>query len=381
MRLKIEKLVYGGAGLARTEQGVVFVPRTAPGDVVEAQIVERKKDYATGLVTEILEPSPDRQEAYCPNYETAGCCHWQHIKYQRQVDYKEAIIRENLRRLAHIAWDGQIQRITGPDRNYRLRATFHVTQGRLGFMRENTNTIVPITECASLVPELNQFIGTFDAAAASEVHVLSAPEVVVSFVLNDGSIKRSGSATILIHDLQYRVTADTFFQTNRFLLASFIREVLEQAGPAPAHVLDLYSGVGFFSIPLARIAKEVIAIESNRVAVHQARDNASANKMWQVKAVEGRVDTTLRGSDLEPDVVILDPPRAGCGVKTAGQIAALGPRRIVYVSCNPATFAREAAVLAAKNYELRRLTLVDQFPNTYHIETVASFERRISPGG
>src|SRR5687767_12572249 len=105
MRLTIEKLVYGGAGLARTEAGVVFVPRTAPGDVIEAEIVERKKDYSTGRVTSILEASPDRQEPYCPNYETAGCCHWQHIRYDRQVDYKEAIIRESLQRLGHIHWD------------------------------------------------------------------------------------------------------------------------------------------------------------------------------------------------------------------------------------------------------------------------------------
>src|SRR5216117_801015 len=224
MRLKIEKLVYGGAGLARTEQGVVFVPRTAPGDVVEAQIVERKKDYATGLVSEILEPSPDRQEAYCPNYETAGCCHWQHIRYERQVDYKEAIIRENLRRLGHLGWDGQIQRVTGPDRGYRLRATFHVIQGRLGFVRENTNVVVPIRECASLVPELNQFVGSVDPGPAREVHAISAPEVARSFVFGDGTIRRSGRATIHVGENRYRVTADTFFPANRFLFAAMNRK-------------------------------------------------------------------------------------------------------------------------------------------------------------
>src|SRR5579862_4114676 len=124
MRLKIEKLVYGGAGLARTDQGVVFVARTAPGDVVEAEIVDKKKDYATGQLIEVLEASPDRQEPSCPNYATAGCCHWQHIRYDRQLDYKEAILRETFRRVGHFDWDGAIERRTGPDRNYRLRATF-----------------------------------------------------------------------------------------------------------------------------------------------------------------------------------------------------------------------------------------------------------------
>jgi 23S rRNA (uracil1939-C5)-methyltransferase len=376
MRLKIEKLVYGGAGLARTEQGVVFVPRTAPGDVVEADIAEKKKDYATARITEILEPSPDRQEPYCPNYATAGCCHWQHIRYDRQVDYKEAILRETFRRVGRFEWDEAIARLTGPDRNYRLRATFHVTNGRVGFVKENTNVVVPIRSCAALVPELNDFIGTIDPGPAKEVHAVSTPEVVASFVLNQGVIQRSERATIVVDNVQYRITADTFFQANRFLLSPMINDVVQLAGPSPGNVLDLYAGVGFFSIPLARLAKEVIAIESSRTAVRLAQENARTNQTWQLRSVEGQVGATLRGAGLHPNVVIVDPPRVGCGIETANQIAGLNSNRIVYVSCNPATFAREAAVFTAKGYELRRVTMVDQFPNTYHIELIASFELR-----
>src|SRR5262245_50472580 len=129
MQLKIEKVVYGGDGLSRTEQGVVFVPKTAAGDVVEVEILESKRDYATAKLLKILEPSTDRQEPYCPNYETEGCCHWQHIRYEKQVDYKEAVVRESLQRLGRLEWNGEIKRVTGPDRNYRLRATFHVFNG------------------------------------------------------------------------------------------------------------------------------------------------------------------------------------------------------------------------------------------------------------
>ena len=376
MRLTIEKLVYGGAGLARTDQGVVFVPRTAPGDIVEADIVEKKKDYATGRLIEILEPSPDRQEPYCPNYATAGCCHWQHIRYDRQVAYKDAILRETFRRVGHFDWSNTIERITGPDRNYRLRAAFHVTNGTLGFLRENTNVVVPVGSCASLVPEINDFIGTVDPGAAREVYVISSPEIAASFVLNDGIVQRSGRATVHVNDFQYRVTADTFFQTNRFLLMPMIEEVLLRAGSSPGNILDLYAGVGFFSVPLARVAKEVIAIESSRTAVQLAQENARINQTWQLRSFEGHVGATLRSAGLHPNVVILDPPRAGCSVETAYQIARLKPGRIVYVSCNPATFAREAAIFIKEGYELRRVTLVDQFPNTYHIELIASFEVR-----
>jgi len=153
-----------------------------------------------------------------------------------------------------------------------------------------------------------------------------------------------------------------------------INEVVEQAGPAPGNVLELYAGVGFFSIPLARVATEVIAIESGRNAVRLAQESARMNQAWQLRSVEEQVDATLRGAGLRPNVVIVDPPRAGCGMDTAKQIAALKPAKIVYVSCNPATFAREAAVFLAGGYQLKRLTLVDQFPNTYHIESIASFE-------
>jgi 23S rRNA (uracil1939-C5)-methyltransferase len=217
-----------------------------------------------------------------------------------------------------------------------------------------------------------------NAGAAREVHALSAPEVVASFVLSDGSIQRSSHATIHVDGVHYRVTADTFFQANRFLLAPFIAEVLEHVGPSPKHVLELYAGAGFFSIPLSRVANEVIAIESNRWAVRQAQENATANQSRQLQFVQGQADVILlRSTDLKPDVVLLDPPRAGCGVKMAERITQLKPQRIVYVSCNPSTFAREAEILSKNGYGLRRLTLVDQFPNTYHIETVALFSREL----
>jgi 23S rRNA (uracil1939-C5)-methyltransferase len=193
--------------------------------------------------------------------------------------------------------------------------------------------------------------------------------------MSDGSIKNSGHATIHVDGLQYRVTANTFFQANRFLLAAFINEVIEQSAPAARHVLELYAGAGFFSVPLARIATEVISVESNRSSVRQGRENARMNETGQLNFVEGQVDAALEGASIKPDLVVLNPPRSGCGVKTAARISELEPARIVYVSCNPSTFALEAATLLKHDYRLRHLTLVDQFPNTYHIETVALFEK------
>src|SRR5262249_29593902 len=160
-----------------------------------------------------------------------------------------------------------------------------------------------------LVPELNDFIGKVDPGPAREVQTMSVPEVIAAFVLDAGVIQRSGRGTIQAGGFQYRVTADTFFQANRFLLAAMINEVVEQAGPSPGNVLDLYAGVGFFSVPMAGVAKEVIGIESNRTAVRLAQENARMNQAWQLRPVEGQVAATLRDSGLRPNVVIADPPR------------------------------------------------------------------------
>src|SRR4030095_8749886 len=188
MRVTIEKLVYGGAGLARTEHGVVFVPRTAPGDVVEVDLVERKADYAVARVTALHEPSGYRQPPTCPNEASAGCCHWQHIRYPRQLEIKEGILRETLQRTGRIPWDDPIPTVSGPELHYRLRASFHVHKRKLGFVEERSHRVVAISECTALSPELNAFIpegnevlAGLDTTDVREVHAISGPPVLATF--------------------------------------------------------------------------------------------------------------------------------------------------------------------------------------------------------
>jgi 23S rRNA (uracil1939-C5)-methyltransferase len=190
-------------------------------------------------------------------------------------------------------------------------------------------------------------------------------------------VKRFGQdlPRVTVNGFHFDVDPGAFFQSNRYLLGEFMQEVLEQAGPAPAHVLDLYCGSGFFSIPLAKRAREVLGVESNPVAVRQGRFNARLNEISNVKFFRGQVHLMLRDASIRPDVIVLNPPRAGCGVETAKLIARLRAARIVYVSCNPTTFAREAAAVLSENYRLEQMTLLDQFPNTHHIELIASFVR------
>ena len=375
MQVTIEKMVYGGAGLARTDQGVLFVPRTAPGDVVEVEIYDRKKDYSSARVTSVIQPSPDRQTTDCPNYDTAGCCHWQHIRYDRQLQIKEAILRETLRRAGRIAWDGPIRVISGPDRNYRLRATFHVRNRRVGFVQERGNTVIPIVECISLVPELNAFIPEANRLLASfdeveEVRVVSGPAVAATF---DGRSNGMENPRIRVNDFVFDMHPDAFFQSNRFLLQQFMNEVLDQAGAMPKYVLDLFCGSGFFSIPIAKRAIELLGVESSRIAVREGRLNADLNAIENVQFVEREVENALKDAEVKPDLLLLNPPRIGCGKPTAQLIAKMMVPRMVYVSCNPSTFAPEASVFLKQGYKLERITMIDQFPNTYHIEMIAAF--------
>lgn len=379
MRLTIEKLVYGGAGLARTERGVVFVPRTAPGDVVEAELIEKKSDYAVARVVSLLEPSSDRQVPVCPNYESAGCCHWQHIRYSRQLEIKEAILRETLQRTGRVKWDEPIPVVSGPDLHYRLRASFHVHKSRVGFVEERSHSVIPILECSALSPELNAFIPKAneilcapDMTEVREVHAISGPPVLAAF-----GRKRigQGPARVRVKDWTFDLHPEAFFQTNRFLLAGFQETVLKPAHDA-RRVLDLFCGSGFFSIPLATIAEEVLGVEASRTAVKQAQLNARLNNVTNAEFFEGPVEDALRQSpDLRPDLVVLNPPRAGAGREAAKLVAGLGALHLLYVSCNPSTFAREIPVILAGGYKLEGLTLIDQFPNTYHIELVAAFRK------
>jgi len=380
MRVTIEKLVYGGAGLARTEHGVVFVPRTAPGDVVEVDVVERKADYAIARVTAMHEPSADRQPTTCPNYDSAGCCHWQHIRYPRQIEIKEAILRETLQRTGRIPWDAPIPTVSGRDLHYRLRASFHVYKRKLGFVEERSHRVVAISECSALSPELNAFISEGNEVLAGpdmteirEVHAISGPPVLATF-----GRKRVGHGPARIHvkDWVFDLHPEAFFQTNRYLLAGFLDTVLNEASGA-RRVLDLFCGSGFFAIPLAKIAGEVLGVESSRAALKQARLNAELNRVHTARFFEGTAEETLKNSpELRPDFIVMNPPRTGASREVAGLVAGLEADRVVYVSCNPSTFAREAPVILARGYALDRITLVDQFPNTYHIEMVAVFRRK-----
>jgi 23S rRNA (uracil1939-C5)-methyltransferase len=380
MRVTIEKLVYGGAGLARTPEGVIFVPRTAPADVVDIDIIERKADYSVGRIKSVVEPSPDRQVPTCPNYATAGCCHWQHIRYSRQLEIKESILRETLQRTARLEWNAPVEIFSGPDTHYRLRASFHVHNHKLGFVEERSHKVVPITQCSALTEELNEFVPRANEilqqprmAQVREVHAISGPPVLAAF---DKEPVGDRPLRLRVSHWQFDLHPLAFFQSNRYLLTPFIENVLKLSSGAK-RILDLFCGSGFFSIPLSQNGAQVLGVESSRVAVRQANANARLNGAGSVQFFEGNVEGILRNSpEMKPDLIVLNPPRSGAGRTIAKQVAGLNADRLIYVSCNPSMFASESVVLNTHGYALQSLSLIDQFPNTYHIESIALFEKK-----
>ena len=383
MRIRIEKLVYGGAGIARTEEGVIFVSKVLPGELVDVDVADRKKDYAKARLVKVIEPSPHRKSPACPNFSTVGCCSWDYIAYDEQTEIKETIIRDSLSRLGHIEWDKPIDRITGTSQGYRMRAKFQVENHRLGFVREQTHHFVPIAECVALIPALNTFIGEANAALrkpglgkTESVHAIASPETgEVAATFHGGRVRSSWTDRLPrthVMGIEYRLRPDSFFQPNHYLVKTMASEVMAATADSKV-VLDLYCGSGFFSLLIARHATRVIGIDRRSIA--NAQWNAQRNEIGNVEFVKAAAWTYLMKTRVTPDTIVLDPPRTGAGKGIVHKVIALKPAKVVYVSCNPSTFAPEARLMLNAGYRLISLKFVDQFPNTPHIEIIARFER------
>jgi 23S rRNA (uracil1939-C5)-methyltransferase len=389
IQIQIEKIVHGGDGLARLDGQAVFVPFTAPGDVVRARVTQRRKGFLRAEVVEILEPGPGRRPAPCQYFGRCGGCQLQHLGYAHQLEAKVDALREALTRIGHIEWKEPIRIVGDPEHEfgYRTRATAHVVEpeGRriFGFFAPNSHHIVDIEACPLLTPELDaawRSVRAVEASfsrlrdlelAAGDDATAAAPPV---------SPVGGRDLTVTVNGTSYGFGPGVFFQVNRFALDALLASALADA-EGGALAFDLYAGVGLFTIPLGRRFERVIAVEGDERAAAYARENYSRNGVGNVDVVSEAVEDWLAGRAVQvkasqPDLVVLDPPRAGIGPKAAEALSDLGPKRITYVSCDPATLARDLRTLLDRGYTLDGLEALDLFPQTYHVETVARLEYR-----
>jgi 23S rRNA (uracil1939-C5)-methyltransferase len=380
--VRVEKLVAGGEGLARLDGVPLFIPRSAPGDRLRVQIVERRPDYGRAEIVEILEPGPGRRPDPYPELSPSGACDLQHLRDDLQPVLKAEAVRETLERLGGIRLPQPVEVVTGEPWGYRLRTQLHtevdpVTGGaRVGYHARGSNDVVPLTQCALLVPALDELLATLpgrlgrqpprriDLAAGDDGTVTTAPVV-------EGL--PHGDVSITVGDFSYGFDARCFFQSHRGLLEKLVaRTVGDWEGE---QAFDLYGGVGLFSLPLARRYGEVVAVESDANAARHARNNARRNKVANLEVVAQVVESWIPRLPSKPDRVVVDPPRGGLSAKIRRGITEKMPRRLTYVSCHPATLARDLRqfILA---YEIESVVLFDLFPQTGHMETVVQMVAR-----
>lgn len=372
LSLRISDLAFGGEGVARWEDFVVFVPFVAVGELVEAEITELKKRYARARLLRVLEPSPERVEPGCRYFGACGGCQYQHLAYSAQLRLKHKQIGDLFERLGHFD-----RRLVAPvipcpqPYGYRNRIMVRsqwdkFKQGlNIGFIRADSRLVVDVEECRLAEPALNEQL--------KYVRAHPPPKGGLKVVL------RSSPPG-------WEVPPDSFFQNNSFLLPKLVevaRDALREA--QTRHLLDIYCGVGFFSVELAPLVESFVGVELDRMAIQAARRNAAArartNGEFIAGTAEEQLPAILSRFPAPATTVLLDPPRKGCQPETLQMLRRVQPAQIIYISCHPATMARDLNILCAQGaFELAQVRPLDMFPHTQHVECVGDLRCKAATG-
>ena len=437
LQVTIERLVFQGSGLGRLPDGrVVFVPYAAPGDLAEIEVTETRDDFVRADLVRVLTPSPLRATPPCPYFANCGGCQLQHLEYASQLHWKREILQELLVRVGKLG-DLAVSAPMAPAGpwEYRSRAQFKVVTGatsggarlHIGFHQRETHRVVDIDRCPLLDARLNGVLRTLRhmrdpglsklfprlrevwvavGAGTGEVvvslfariqdraairllfhRILAEERSLQGVVLLDGDPRQHprvvdrhghGAITEAIGPHRFRVDATAFFQVNGLAAEMLTRLVMEGAAlTGTERVLDLYCGVGTFTVPLARQAREIVGIEASAAAAADAGHNLRANGATGARVLQGQAEQIFPSLAQETpwDLVVLDPPRQGCGRRVLEAIIGMAVPRVIYVSCDPSTLARDLGILVPSGYRCLSIQPVDLFPQSFHLEAVAVLER------
>jgi len=411
----IDSLAYGGDGVGRIEERVVFVPDTVPGDKAALRIVEDRGSFMRATANEILDPSPDRVTPPCPYADRCGGCQWQHIKYEAQIRWKRTIVEETLRRIGGIVTDVPECRPCPEQWGFRTVVRYPCAReaGRfvMGYHERRSHRIVDIGNCPAADGKVNAIAATIRTLAA-EIAGFSPTEITIHSSRNEASalvsmIAPAGDDTVrfaerlteaqsdiagVVHrlesderagvcgepfrierigDIRYRIEEQSFLQTNALQAETLVTLVREAVGEEfDGTVVDGYGGVGLISLGVSDRDTDIHLYDLSATAVRDSRFNARENGFARFTAHRFGPENAVRKIH-GASVLILDPPRPGLGEKAVDASCSLSPRIIVYVSCNPSTLARDLSRFSSHGYRVERVTPLDMFPHTYHIESVA----------
>jgi 23S rRNA (uracil1939-C5)-methyltransferase len=423
--VRIEKPIYGGAFLARLEGKAVFVPLTLPGEAVRARIGEDRRGYATAEAEEIVEAAPERIAPACAHFGACGGCHYQHTNYPQQLEFKRAILRETLER-GGVSAPAEIAVLAGEPWQYRnrIRLAFDA-EGRVGYRGRRSHAVVPIAECPIAAPalveaalvaaevlrsvapqlrptEIALFANRDETALQASLFVRSAakrpidalasalserlPRLIGAEVVVESAppgrrpappprtAARWGEDAIVYRaaGFDYRVDHGAFFQVNRWLVDGLVERVTE--GQRGKVAWDLFAGVGLFARKLSESFERVVAVESAPAATGALAANLKGTGGIPIKAATAGF-LQREGKNERPDLIVVDPPRTGLGAEITSALSRIGAPSMVYVSCDPATLARDLKALTGGGYAIESVAMADLFPQTFHLETLVRLRR------
>ncbi|WP_457640765.1 class I SAM-dependent RNA methyltransferase [Persephonella sp.] len=422
MKIRIEKLVYGGKGIGKIGDKVCFVPFVLPEEEVEVEILKEKKSFAECKAVSILKESPYRTDPICKYFKYCGGCDYLHIRYEKQVEYKKEILIETLNRIGKLNID-KIDKTFPSERqfNYRNRTQLKIKGEKVGFFMKESREIINIDQCYLLKEDLNNAIEgirdllKFLVFQPFEVHLYSSSrdELLVKLLfprkirrfpiglkhlksffgknLTGAGIYRAkgefpernillgkGFTYEDVGNLSFRVSMNSFFQVNRFQVKNLIEAVVDNLeGESFKTVIDLYCGVGTLTIPAGKYAKNVYGIEANPYAVQDANHNKKLNHTPNVRFLNMDAQESIDFiNEKNPDLIILDPPRTGLQKQlTKFLVSKKSIKKIIYVSCHPPTFARDLNLLTEGKFSIEKLYMIDMFPQTHHMESIAVLKR------
>lgn len=384
LKVKIQKIVPNGFGLAFAENLTVFVPLSVAGDEVSVKINQLKGKIAFAEIVELVEPSVDRIEPPCKYFGKCGGCDFQQMPYEKQLDAKIGIIKDSLKRIGKIEFEKEIQIIPSPaEFAYRSRVRWHVDtkNKKIGYFQRNSHNVIDVKKCPILTNELQGILDELHETIEWETFWANIVEVEAAnsgeqiSIFSDEILEQTNQIEFQTNGKSYFFNAQTFFQGNQFLIGQLLETAIGNANGENA--IDLYAGVGLFTLPLAEKFKKVTAVEAHDRAVDFARINVERANLANVELICDNVNDFLAENEFKDvDFILLDPPRSGTDKEIIENILKIKPEEISYVACEPSTLARDLRILTENNYKIEAITAIDLFPQTHHIETVVRLKAK-----